>query len=66
MCKKIRCKRKEFIHFYISYAVLPSQIYTSLRDFRLSNAEDQGVQLRRSRGSGPNYIQDSVGTLILC
>ena len=54
MCKKIRSKRKEFIHFYISYAVIPSQIYTSLRDFRLSNAEDQGVQLRRSRGSGPN------------
>ena len=39
MCKKIRSKRKEFIHFYISYAVIPSQIYTSLRDFRLSNAE---------------------------
>ena len=59
MCKEIRSKRKEFIHFDISYAVIPNQIYTSLRDFRLSNAEDQGVQLRRSRGSGPNYIQDA-------
>ena len=61
MCKEIRSKRKEFIHFYrdISCAVIPSQIYTSLRDFRLSNAEDQGVQLRRSGGSGPNYIRDA-------
>ena len=59
MCKEIRSKRKEFIHFYISYAVIRNQIYTSLRDFRLSNAEDQGVQLRRSRGSGPNYIRDA-------
>ena len=58
-CKEIRSKRKEFIHFYISYAVIPSQIYTSLRDFRLSNAEDQGVQLRRNRGSGLNYIRDA-------
>ena len=57
MCKELRSKRKEFIHFYISYAVIPSQIYTSRRDFRFSNAEDQAVQLRRSRGSGPNYIR---------
>ena len=64
MCKEIRSKRKEFIHFYISYAVIPNQIYTSLRDFRLSNAEDQGVQLRRSKLKEVGPV--TFGTLILC
>ena len=57
--RKYALKGKNLFISTSVYAVIPSQIYTSLRDFRLSNAEDQGVQLRRSRGSGSNYIRDA-------